>query len=102
LVGLTGNIRAIGANQGGPSQSGPTKSVQQAAIDGDVAQIKMHIAKGSDLNKADQYGYTPLKRAIEGHHPEAAIAIIESGKADLNAKDREGRTPLIVAVSMGA
>ncbi len=101
LVGLTGNIRAIGANQSGASQSGPTKSVQQAAIDGDVDQIKMHIAKGSDFNKADQYGYTPLKRAIEGHYPKAAIAIIESGKADLNAKDREGRTPLIVAVSMG-
>ncbi len=101
LVGLSANIKAIGANQGAPSQSGPTKSVQQAAIDGDVEQIKMHIAKGADFNKADQYGYSPLKRAIEGHHPEASIAIIESGKADLNAKDREGRTPLIVAVSMG-
>jgi len=100
LVGLTGNIKTIGANQGGPGQSGPTKSVQQAAIDGDVEQIKLHLAKGADFNKADQYGYTPLKRAIEGHHPEASIAIIESGKADINAKDREGKTPLIVAVSM--
>jgi ankyrin repeat protein len=99
LVGLTGNIKAIGANQSGPGQSGPTKSLQQAAIDGDTEQIKMHIAKGSDFNKADQFGYTPLKRAIEGHHPEAAIAMIESGKADINAKDREGKTPLIVAVS---
>ncbi len=101
LVGLAGNIKVIAANQSGPGQSGPTKSVQQAAIDGDVEQIKMHIAKGSDLNKADQYGYTPLKRAIEGHHPEASIAMIDSGKADINAKDREGKTPLIVAVSMG-
>jgi hypothetical protein len=49
LVGLTGSIKAIGANQ-----SGPTKSVQQAAIDGDVEQIKLHIAKGAGFNKADQ------------------------------------------------
>ena len=101
LVGLTGNIKAIGANQRGPNQGGVTKTVQQAAIDGDVEQIKMHIAKGADFNKADQYGYTPLKRAIEGHHAEAAKAIIDSGKADINAKDREGKTPLIVAASMG-
>jgi len=101
LVGLTGNFKAIGGNQSGPNQGGVTKTLQQAAIDGDVDQIKMHIAKGADFNKADQYGYTPLKRAIEGHHAEAAKAIIESGKADINAKDREGKTPLIVAASMG-
>jgi ankyrin repeat protein len=92
LIALSGNV-ALGANQ-----SGPTKSLQQAAIDGDVEQIKEHIAKGADFNKMDQYGYTPLKRAIEGHHPEAAKAIIESGKADLNIKDRDGRAVLLVAI----
>ncbi len=61
----------------------------------------MHIAKGGNFNAADQYGYTPLKRAIEGHHAEAAKLLIDSGKVDLNAKDPEGKTPLIVALNMG-
>ena len=96
LIGVAGNLKVLGANQ-----SGPTKSVQQAAIDGDVEQINLHIAKGANFNATDTYGYTPLKRAIEGHHPEAAKAIIDSGKADLNGKDRDGKTPLIIAAING-
>jgi hypothetical protein len=90
LVGLTGNIKAIGGNQSAPAQSGPTKSVQQAAIDGDVEQIKLHIAKGADFNKAE-YGYTPLNERSKDtiRRP---IAIIESSKADINAKT-VSRTP---------
>lgn len=94
LIGLAGNLDALGANQ--PVQ---TKSVEQAAIEGDVAQIKMHIAKGSNFKAMDQYGYTPLTRAIEGHHPEAAKLIIESDKADINSKDRAGKTPLMIAIA---
>ncbi len=96
LIAATPGFKALGANQ-----SGPTKSIQQAAIDGDVEQLKLHIAKGGNFDSADQYGYTPLKRAIEGHHAEAAKLLIDSGKVDLNKKDLEGKTPLIVALNMG-
>jgi len=92
LIGLTGSLKVFGA-----SNNTPMKSLQQAAMDGDVEQLKAHLAKGSDFNKADQYGYTPLKRLIEGHKSDAAKLIIDSGKVDINAKDRDGRTPLLLA-----
>jgi len=91
-----GNGKAWGA-----SDNAPTKSLQQAAVDCDVEQIKLHIAKGANLNAPDQFGYTPLMRVIQRPSVEAAKVIIESGKADVNAKDRTGRTALTVSASNG-
>jgi hypothetical protein len=96
FVAVAGDSGAFGA-----SSNGPTKSLQQAAMDCDAAQLRLHVAKNANFNGEDQYGYTPLKRVIEGHGTEAAIVIIESGKADLNKKDRSGRTPLMIAASYG-
>jgi hypothetical protein len=96
LIAVTGSVRGLAGNQ-----TGPTKSVQQAASDGDIDQLKLHLAKGANLNTADSLGNTPLKLAIQWHHTEAARLIIDSGKADLNAKDSEGKTPLIVALTVG-
>lgn len=96
FVGLMGNGTALAA--GG---NAPTKSLQQAAIDCDLEQLKMHIANGANLNAPDQFGYTPLMRVIQKPSVEAAKLIIDSGKADLNGKDRNGRTPLTVAASNG-
>ncbi len=96
LIAASGGLKAVAGNQ-----SGPTKSLEQAAIDGDVEQLKVHLAKGGNFNAVDAYGYTPLKRAIEGHHAEAVKLLIDSGKVDLNTKDLEGKTPLIVALNMG-
>ncbi|MCX5643894.1 MAG: ankyrin repeat domain-containing protein [Phycisphaerae bacterium] len=95
FVGVTGNGKALAASGNTP------KSLQQAAVDCDVEQLKLHIAKGSNLNAQDQFGYTPLMRAIQRPSAEAAKLIIESGKADVNGKDRSGRTPLIVSASNG-
>jgi ankyrin repeat protein len=96
VVAATGNLKALGA-----SDNAPTKPLLQAATDGDVEQIKRHIAKNSNFDAEDQVGYTPLRRTIEGASVEAAKLIIESGKANLNAKDHNGKTPLMVAASNG-
>jgi uncharacterized protein len=96
VVGLMGNGRVLAA-----SGNAQTKSLQQAAIDCDIEQLKLHIAKNANLNTPDQFGFTPLMRVIQKPSVEAAKLIIESGKADLNAKDRTGRTPLIVCASSG-
>jgi hypothetical protein len=91
-LALVGNLRALGA-----SQNGPTKTLQQASIDGDVEQLKLHVARGANLNKLDDGGCTPLERTIESHRVEAAKFLIESGKVDLNIKDARGMTALIFA-----
>ena len=53
VIAVVGNLGALGANQ-----SGQTKSLEQAAIDGDINQIKAHIAKDSDFNKMDEHSDT--------------------------------------------
>ena len=96
VVAATGSFRALGA-----SDNAPTKPLLQAASDGDVEQIKRYIANNSNLNAADQFGSTPLRRTIERPSVEAAKLLIESGRADVNAKDRSGKTALMVAASYG-
>lgn len=82
------------------NDAGPTKSLQQAATEGDVEQIKRHLAANSDFGAPDSYGIMPLNQVIMRNHPEAAKLIIESGKADLNKPGRDGKTPLMLAAGM--
>lgn len=70
--------------------------IHAAAFMGYVDAIKKHIEAGTDLNKKDQYGSTPLIVAATFNKEEVAKALIE-GKADLNMKSKDGSTPLHVA-----
>ncbi|TRX71462.1 ankyrin repeat domain-containing protein [Carboxylicivirga sp. M1479] len=70
--------------------------IHAAAFMGDVNTIKKHVEAGTDLNKKDQYGSTPLIVAATFNKVEVAKALIE-GKADLNMKSKDGSTPLHVA-----
>lgn len=40
-------------------------SIFKAAGDGNLAELRRLIAEGADVNKADQYGATPLWFAIQ-------------------------------------
>jgi ankyrin repeat protein len=70
--------------------------IHAAAFMGDVNSVKYHIKAGTDLNKKDQYGSTPLITAITFNKAVVAKALIE-GKADLHVKNYNGATPLHVA-----
>ncbi|WP_430813502.1 ankyrin repeat domain-containing protein [Carboxylicivirga sp. RSCT41] len=70
--------------------------IHAAAFMGDVNAIKYHIKAGTDLNKKDQYGSTPLITASTFNKIEVAKALIE-GKADLNVTNYNGATALHVA-----
>ncbi len=75
----------------------PSMSLIQAAARGELDQIRLHIARGSDVNKGDNRGRTPLAAAVQTRHVDAAKLLIEAG-ADVNADTSLG-PPLVMAAS---
>ena len=73
-----------------------TKSLHQAAEQGDLAEVKRLIARGADVNMKDETGKTPLHLAAQEGHADIAGLLIASG-ANLQAGDEWGRTPMYYA-----
>jgi CubicO group peptidase (beta-lactamase class C family) len=74
----------------------PGVSLHVAALQGNISAVRQHIKAGSDLNKKDAYGSTPLIIAITFGKTEVARALIEAG-ADMEIRDNNGSTPLHLA-----
>ena len=75
----------------------PSLTLQQAASQGNVEQLNLHIARGTDLNQPDRNNMTALARAAMGGHLDA-IKVLVAGGADINGASFMG-PPLVVAVS---
>ena len=72
-----------------------------AAYAGDAAIAELLIAKGADINDAqNKAGVTPLFPAIEEDHKEVAELLITQG-ADLGSKEKAGYTALTRALFKG-
>lgn len=70
---------------------------------GDAAvtdSMKALLASELSPNILDKYGRTALHAAVLLAQPELARFLLSKG-ADVNARDREGRTPLMVSASAG-
>jgi len=78
----------------------PSKNLYRAAGDPDIEQLKLHIAKKTDVNKADERGTTALVYAANVGSLEAVKLLVEAG-AQVNAKGPDGRTALIGAAQAG-
>jgi len=78
----------------------PTKSLQQAAADGDIEQVKLNLSQGADINAKDNTGRTALHRATYEGHADVVRLLIDRG-ADVNARNRSQRTPLHSAAMKG-
>ena len=74
----------------------PRVSLHMAALQGNLDGIRQHINAGSDLNKKDAYGSSPLIVAATFGKTEVARALIEAG-ADMKITNNEGATPLHIA-----
>ena len=119
-----GPIAILLKNHGGKtgrSLQASDKSIEGAALEGDIEAVKKHLADGAKVNDgmiaAAMGGHTKIvKLLIEGgadvnaegddgrtplhltSNREQALLIISKG-ADVNVKDKNGFTPLMVAVS---
>lgn len=62
-----------------------------------IEVIKLLLDAGTDVNKQDKGGRTPLHRAAISHRPEHVLCLLKYG-ADVNAATMQGQTPLYRAV----
>jgi CubicO group peptidase (beta-lactamase class C family) len=90
-----GTLENSSKDKGQPSKV-PGVSLHEAALMGNIGAVRQHIEAGSDLNKKDAYGSTPLIIAITFGKTEVARALIEAG-ADMEIRDNNGSTPLHLA-----
>ncbi len=79
------------------SQEATSKTIHQAAADGDIEQINLNLQNGKNVNEKDSAGNTPLHIAIKNKQV-AAIDLLLEKRADVNIKDAEGATPLYLVV----
>ena len=77
-------------------QESPSEDIHTATFLGNLKVVEEHISYGTDLNKKDQYGSTPLIIAVTFDKTEVAKALIQAG-VDLHIMNNEGSTPLHVA-----
>ena len=74
----------------------PDVNLHMAVLQGNIDAVRQHIKAGTDLNKKDQFGSTPLIIAATFGKTEIAKALIEAG-ADMNIGNKEKSTPLHIA-----
>jgi ankyrin repeat protein len=80
----------------------PTKSIHQAAADGDIKEIKLYIENGADVYGRDKHGLIPLHYAVDKGQKNIAELLLSHG-ADINAKsDFYGATALHLATGGGS
>jgi ankyrin repeat protein len=68
-----------------------------ALRDGDDVKARRLVAAGTEVNAADQSGWTALMGGARSADPTTARMLLAAG-ANVNARDNDGDTPLFVAV----
>lgn len=78
-----------------------TSSIIIASANGDLAILQMLLSSPlTDVNLPDREEDTALLLAAKNGHPHCILALLEA-RARLDVRNREGRTPLMLAVESG-
>ena len=102
VLGMNGWVSALVLAALIPVLGGADSPVADAAMRGDLAEVRALIADGADVNAAQGDGMTALHWAASNRDPGLARALLEAG-ADVGAGTRIGHyTPLHVAAQAGA
>jgi hypothetical protein len=83
-----------------PARYQPTKSLLQAATEGDVQQVEARLVGGAYVNAEDPSGNTPLHLAVSRGHNSIVELLIARG-ADVKARNYTLDTPLHCAARDG-
>jgi ankyrin repeat protein len=70
---------------------------RQAILDGDQAKISALLARGANVEVADEQGMTPLLLAIKQGRPDVVELLLNHG-ADIHHAAHDGVTPLFLAI----
>jgi ankyrin repeat protein len=85
----------LGWRDGSPAAPSYDQGSEQDAIEA----IKLCMQVGLDVNSTTTTGETALHAAISGRGAEAIVRFLVDAGANLSAKNKQGRTPLDVAVA---
>jgi ankyrin repeat protein len=91
------SLSAIGL---GAVADGRGAQLLEAAGDGDTARVRQLLTEGAPLEARDAQGNTPLLRATQGNHAQAAAALIEAG-ADVNSQNHMQDSAYLLAGAQG-
>ena len=68
-------------------------------MNGHVEVVDILLSHGCAVDLQDHmYRFTPLMLAARQGHDKVVLALLESGKVDVNKEDRDGETALFDAV----
>lgn len=73
---------------------------KDALVKGDKQVVADLLLKSPEFVKSTEDGYTPLHFAVKNMQKDIAELLIQKG-ADVNAKDKEGKTALAQALASG-
>lgn len=76
------------------------KDLFDAVTDKDIEAVRNYIEGGGDINRKNEWGWTPLHVAVMEENLEMSEFLILQG-SDIHARDLEGSTPLHLAADSG-